>query len=215
VVRHDVDRKPGNAVSMAKLERDLGVRTTYYFRVVGSAFCPRSIGEIDRMGHEIGYHYEDLAMARGNLRAAHRLFAENLASLRRLAPIRTIAMHGSPLSRHDNQALWQEGSLADYGLVADAFTTIDYRGMHYFTDTGRAWNSGSANLRDRPATAAPPPGGVRSTDDLVRWVEAHRPPRLAVSAHPERWARSSLDWFAQWGKDSCANAIKRALRVVR
>lgn len=31
ILRHDVDRKPQNALSMAKLEASLGIRSSYYF----------------------------------------------------------------------------------------------------------------------------------------------------------------------------------------
>ena len=33
VLRHDIDRKLGNALQMAELEHELGIQSTYYFRV--------------------------------------------------------------------------------------------------------------------------------------------------------------------------------------
>ncbi|NOR76977.1 MAG: hypothetical protein GQ523_00765 [Methanophagales archaeon] len=33
VLRHDVDRRPGNALRMAELEHELGIQSTYYFRL--------------------------------------------------------------------------------------------------------------------------------------------------------------------------------------
>ena len=32
VLRHDIDRKLGNALQMAELEHELGIQSTYYFR---------------------------------------------------------------------------------------------------------------------------------------------------------------------------------------
>ena len=32
VLRHDADRKSGNALRMAELEHELGIQSTYYFR---------------------------------------------------------------------------------------------------------------------------------------------------------------------------------------
>ncbi len=32
VLRHDIDRRPGNALRMAALEQKLGIQSTYYFR---------------------------------------------------------------------------------------------------------------------------------------------------------------------------------------
>lgn len=34
ILRHDVDRLPGNALKMARLEHEMGVQATYYFRAV-------------------------------------------------------------------------------------------------------------------------------------------------------------------------------------
>ncbi len=215
LIRHDVDRKPANALAMAQLEARKGVLTTYYFRVVGSAFDREVIRQVAELGHEVGYHYEDLSLAHGDTRRAHQLFAEHLECLRKLASIETVAMHGSPLSRHNNIDMWQIGSLADYGLAADAFLSLNYAGMPYFTDTGRSWSAGAANLRDKPASADAPPAGVHTCADLLAFVDKAKPGRLALSAHPERWAISASDWWLQLGKDAGINAVKRILRAVR
>lgn len=63
VLRHDVDRKPEKALRMAKIEADFGIRSTYFFRVTDESFDPKIIQEIAFLGHEIGYHYENLSTA--------------------------------------------------------------------------------------------------------------------------------------------------------
>ncbi len=62
VLRHDVDKLPGNALEMADLEVILGVKSTYYFRSVKESFNKEIINKIAGMGHEIGYHYENFAV---------------------------------------------------------------------------------------------------------------------------------------------------------
>ena len=62
VLRHDIDRKLGNALRMAELEHELGIQSTYYFRFPYT-FKPDIIGKIKDLGHEIGYHYELLSKA--------------------------------------------------------------------------------------------------------------------------------------------------------
>ena len=34
ILRHDVDRKPGNALVVAEIEKEAGIRASYYFRIV-------------------------------------------------------------------------------------------------------------------------------------------------------------------------------------
>jgi hypothetical protein len=60
ILRHDVDKLPGNALKMARLEQEIGVVATYYFRAVPESFDEGIMREIAGMGHEIGYHYENL-----------------------------------------------------------------------------------------------------------------------------------------------------------
>ncbi len=34
ILRHDVDRLPGNALVIAQIEKEAGIRASYYFRIV-------------------------------------------------------------------------------------------------------------------------------------------------------------------------------------
>jgi hypothetical protein len=215
VIRHDVDRRPANALRMAALEQSRGIRTTYYFRVVGSAFNLDAMRHVQAMGHEVGYHYEDLALARGDGGRALESFSSHLATLRKHVDVKTVAMHGSPLSRFNNLEMWKSASLADFGLEADAFLTVDYRGVAYFTDTGRDWSGRRANLRDCPPGAAPAPAHVQSTFDLAQHVSVMTETALAISAHPERWDDRLVPWTGQLAKDSAANRVKQVLRIIR
>ena len=209
VIRHDVDRRPANALALARLEAARGVRTTYYFRTTPMAFDARIIREIAAMGHEVGYHHEDLASANGHHEAARRSFAANLARLRKLVEVKTVAMHGAPLSRHDNLDFWKFATLDEFGLEAEAALS-DYARCTYFTDTGRSWRS-RANLRDLPPGASFGPAAVRSSEELVAYLRAIAPPRIAINAHPERWDRALPPWCMQWTIDAGANLIKLGL----
>ncbi len=42
MMRHDIDRKPRNALFTARIEAEAGIRATYYFRREGSTFRPGS-----------------------------------------------------------------------------------------------------------------------------------------------------------------------------
>lgn len=215
LIRHDVDRRPQNALDMAKAEATLGVFTTYYFRVVGSANNPEIMRAIAELGHEVGYHYEDLALAKGDHERAKSLFAEHLKALRGIVPISTVAMHGSPLSPHNNLDIWKLVSLDDFGLLGEAFITVDYSNSYYFTDTGRAWDSIKTNLRDRPAAALPALLSKSGTDgllDFINWTEIKK---IAFSVHPERWDKSMQGWCFQYAKDFAFNSAKRLIALTR
>ena len=66
VLRHDVDREPKNALDFARIEADRGVASTYYVRTVEKTFDRELVREIESLGHEIGYHYEDMDRVDGD-----------------------------------------------------------------------------------------------------------------------------------------------------
>ena len=41
VLRHDVDRYPKHSLKVAKIEADLGISSTFYFRTIRSVFKPK------------------------------------------------------------------------------------------------------------------------------------------------------------------------------
>jgi len=60
VLRHDVDKKPENSLAVARIESELGIKGTYYFRIFPESLDKEIAGAISSLGHEVGYHYEDI-----------------------------------------------------------------------------------------------------------------------------------------------------------
>ena len=149
ILRHDIDRTPENALKMAKLEHELGLKATFYFRTIPQTFKPEIIKEIDDLGHEIGYHYENMARCNGNYEMAIEDFRNNLDKLREISPVYTICMHGSPLSQYDNRDLWKVYDYRDYGIIGEPYLNIDWDEVFYITDAGRAWNNENVSIRDK------------------------------------------------------------------
>ncbi|NLN48505.1 MAG: hypothetical protein GX154_05340, partial [Clostridiales bacterium] len=149
ILRHDVDKRPGNALITAEIEHVKGLKASYYFRIVPESLQVDKLQKIKALGHEIGYHYEDMDPAKGDAEKAIVSFEENLAKLRKLAPIETICMHGSPLSKYDNRELWKHYDYRDYGIIGEPYFDLDYAEIFYITDTGRKWNNKDASLRDK------------------------------------------------------------------
>lgn len=213
MLRHDVDRRPENALAMAKLEAERGVRSTYYVRIVPQAFHRETIREIAALGHEIGYHYEDWYLAGGNPEKAKALFERHLAMVRDLAPVRSIAMHGSPLSRENNMSIWDHLDFSHYGVI-DAILSFDYTGYLFFTDSGRTFGVTGSNLRDYLGNADTHPA-VKSSDDLCTYLRGGPLGPVQINIHPERWNRPGWPWFRQLAFDLAANSAKRGLRFGR
>lgn len=64
LIRHDVDITPWSAQTMAEVEHEEGVHTTYYFRLHAPYYnlfdsgSMNAVQAIAAMGHEVGLHYE-------------------------------------------------------------------------------------------------------------------------------------------------------------
>ncbi len=211
ILRHDVDRKPENALAMAELEHALGIRSTYYFRHPAT-FVPEVIGRVHALGHEVGYHYEVLAKAGGDYEEAIDLFARELAEFEEICDVRTICMHGSPLSRYDNRDLWKAYDFREFGVAGEAYLSMAGGDLRYLTDTGRSWN-GKHSVRDAMPGASPVP--VETTDDLIAWVGSAGAEGLYLTVHPERWAVSEGEWAVGSLTDFAVNMGKTVLQVMR
>ncbi|MCI0395880.1 MAG: hypothetical protein L0332_01065 [Chloroflexi bacterium] len=207
VLRHDIDRSLASAVRMAELESGYGIRATYYARVTRSVFRPAGLKRLAQLGHEVGYHYEVLARARGDHQKAIQKFAEELALFRQVIPVTTISMHGSPLSPWNNLDLWQTVDFAAYGLLGEAYLSVDYSELHYFTDTGRTWDATRYNIRDRVASRHSPTP-VHSTDDLISFLTGVADRPVLLNTHPNRWTTGLLAWSTNATADWLINQVK-------
>jgi hypothetical protein len=215
ILRHDVDRRPSFSVRFAEVEQRFGIRGTFYFRIVPASFDERAIARTAELGHEVGYHYEDLALASGDPERAIELFERHLKKMRALCPIRSVCMHGSPFSAHDNRLLWRKFSYRDYGLVGEPYLDLDFTRVLYLTDTGRRWDGSAVSIRDK----VPSSGSrmrFRNTQDII--AAAHKrtlPPHVMITTHPQRWSDSLPEWTLELVGQRIKNMAKGALNVTR
>ncbi len=214
VLRHDVDRKPLNALRIAKLENEKKIRSTYYFRITKKVFDPELIREVSQLGHEVGYHFEDLSSLHGNIDDAVRSFKKNIDTFRQIVPVSTVSMHGKPLSRFDNMELIKKIDLAELGILCEPYSIVERLNLTYLTDVGRKWNNSSVNLRDRVSSFAHP--GLKTTFDVIDALDDKLSgENLMLNIHPERWEDKALPRIrnAVWQK--MKNAGKYLLIKIR
>jgi hypothetical protein len=260
ILRHDVDKKPANSLAVACFEYELGIHGTYYFRIHQESFDKSIIGKIASMGHEIGYHYEDIRLAlrkakgerqkeKGESREsgvndeeelasmAIESFRENLATLREIAPIDTICMHGSPLSHVDPRVLWKFYDYSKFGISAEPYFDISLNGMLYLTDTGRRWDGSLFSIRDKALARnqgyysgwkrKPLSGSAMSMtaeDENLQKIFRFRktgdilaagrgrilPDKMMMILHPQRWS----DGYAEWTNELLIQNVKNWVKYL-
>jgi len=177
ISRQDVDKLPENSLQFARIQSERGIKGTYYFRAAPETWNVETIREIYELGHEIGYHYEDLGVTAQRRKGAREgmgewengrrgekhekelvdlaiiSFSENLEKLRKIVPVKTICMHGSPMSRWDSRLLWKYYDYHNFGIIVEPYFDIDFNEVLYLTDTGRRWDGVAFSVRDKVSCA--------------------------------------------------------------
>ena len=207
IIRHDIDRKPMNALRMAELENSLGISSTYYFRYPHT-FKPKIIRKIRDLGHEIGYHYEVLSKTKGDYEKAIKLFEYELNEFRKVCNVETICMHGSPLSKYNNRDLWKRYDFKEFGIAGEAYSSVD-KDIFYLTDTGRNWNN-KYNLKDKYIWKTLD-REVKNTNELIRILGEKTLSKIYITTHPERWASNRVEWIFNYIKDYTFNIGKKII----
>jgi len=223
ILRHDVDDLRANALRIARLENKMQIEGTFFFRIHKNSYDTETIKEIAALGHEIGYHYEDINLALDQMKnspdyeqidenvlidTAWELFKLHLAKLRKIYPISTISMHGSPRSKYDNKALWQKYNFRDLGIIGEPYLDIDFNEVAYLTDTGRRWNGFDVSIRDKVDGKFN--FNFRTTKQIIDNIE-QLPDKLMFTFHPQRWTDNPAFWVWELMMQNVKNIVKGAL----
>jgi len=215
-LRHDVDKKKYNSLEFAKIQCKLGIKGTYYFRVVPESFDEKVIKEIASMGHEIGYHYETMDTSRGNIDKAYDEFCFYLEKFRQIIPVTTVCMHGSPLSKFDNRDIWKKYDYKNLGIIAEPYFDLDFNKVFYLTDTGRRWDGSNVSVRDKSMNSNIICNELflmkkfHSTNNLINGInESDFPNLIMMTFHPQRWTNNRLDWTSELILQNLKNQIKK------
>ena len=169
----------------------MSVSSTYYFRVNRHSFNAEIIREIVDLGHEIGYHYEDLTSSNGNYFKAINTFMKNLELFRSFYPVKTLCMHGRSGSPYDNRDLWKKYDYRDFGIIAEPYLDLDFDQVLYLSDVARRWNGSKIALRDKVVSKFN--FDFKTTYDLIENID-QLPDRVMLTMHPELWTDNLLEW---------------------
>jgi hypothetical protein len=232
ILRHDVDLLPENSLRFAKIQHELGIKGTYYFRAVPESWDERIIKEIADLGHEVGYHYETMDSVNSRfefqisdleikniqsdylklLDKAYEDFCENLEKLRKLVPVSTICMHGSPKSRFDNKDIWKKYDYKELDILGEPYYDVNFDEVFYLTDTGRRWDGYKVSVRDKlPQQENWNREGLsfHSTYDIISAIGIDKiPEKIMFTFHPQRWHDKPIPWFKEYFMQNTKNIIK-------
>ena len=139
-------------------------------------------------------------------------FENNLKELRKLAPVSTICMHGSPMSKFDSKDLWKEYNYKDYNIIGEPYFDVDFNNTFYITDTGRCWDGNKVSVRDKVNTNLSL--NFHTTNQIIEAAKNNQlPARIMFTFHPQRWNNNFYLWTKELIFQNIKNLIKRLLFV--
>lgn len=164
LMRHDVDFNLINAHKMAKIEYDLGVKSTYFVRLHAVNYNLfeinnfKLLGEIISMGHEIGLHFEpDFYIGKNGSMADYIMKESTFIGDLLGVNIEGIAVH-EPSRRGNNI---DEKVMAETNLKYEAYLIPN--NYKYISDSGGRWREG----------------------DIMEWINKKN--KICVNTHPVWW----------------------------
>jgi len=168
------------------------------------------------------YYHETTDTCKGDVDKAYDEFCHNLYKFRKLTPVKTISMHGSPLSSFDNRAIWMKYDYRKLGIIAEPYFDIDFNALFYLTDTGRCWDGHLYNVRDKATKENPVTNQeflklrYHSTNEIIKAVnEGNFPKQVMLNFHPQRWNAKPLPWIKEFVFQNIKNQGKRLLIKLR
>lgn len=187
-LRHDVDQHPASALRMARIEEELGIRSTWYFR--WRTADDRVIAQLRERGHDVGLHYETLTRVLLRLGEDRPSDIESMIPwcrevltreidtfTRRHGPIVSVCPHGdSRVPGVSNAVLLKDEDCSVYGIRFDGNEAMRGRGIY-------RW------LTDRSS----PEGGWGDGADPEALFAERRSPLLLV-VHPNNWSSGIGLW---------------------
>lgn len=167
LLRHDIDYSPAQALALAKIEAELGVKATYTVQLSGRFYNPLEartrdqLREIHELGHDIGLHFDAVwhgVETEEALEEAITWEAELLEKIIGRAEIRMFSFH-------DTTPFTMACQAPEYGGLWNAYAGVLQENVEYTSDSNGFWR-------------------FRTWDQLLD----ESPDRAQVLIHPGWWA---------------------------
>lgn len=196
-LKHDVETAPDRALSIAKIESEFNIKSTYYFQANLIESSKSIIKELITLGHEIGYHYDVLDEADGEFEKALALFSKSLDKFQKLnIEIKTVCPHGNPTKVRrgwsSNKDFFRNPKIRNefpniFDVVVD-FEKLNQVNSIYISDAGYSFKLiGDVTENDRLEILD---NVISEYNNLIELISTSG--SVIISTHPHRWYRTSL-----------------------
>lgn len=216
VLKHDVETNVKHAYSIAKIEHKYGHCGSYYVQayLLNDENNVQLLKKMQKMGHEISYHYDVMDSSEGNLDLAIKEFENNKQIFEANGfVIKTVCQHGNPIIERvgytSNRDFFRSKRVREvYPKISDimvnfqSFCNTDYT---YYSDAGRCFKQIYDPLNNDIVYSAEKDTAYKDLDDVL--VAMVCDARNIISVHPHRWTKSAISYLIK-------TIIFRVIKVV-
>lgn len=188
ILRHDIDFSPSRALALAKIEAEVGVKSSYTVLLTGEYYNPlekkvqQTLIEIDRLGHHVGLHFDAAWYSVSREEDLENSLSYEAEVLKRLLQKKDDITF---FSFHNTTPFTMNCKGRSYAGLWNAYAGILQSEVQYISDSNGYWIH-------------------RSWGELLS--EKHD--RIQVLTHPEWWCESD----AEPGEKIAKSIFDRALQ---
>ncbi len=91
--------------------------------------------------------------------------------------------------------MWDKNSFEDFGIIGDAYKSIDFSEILYLSDTGRSWDNKYKRL-DKVNSRVNPNFNIRKSDDIIDVIKKGAADNIYLLVHFEQWKNNFWDWLS-------------------
>lgn len=185
VLRHDIDIKPQNALFFGRIENELGIKSTYFFRVNANEYNMLGyttflvIKELIELGHEIGLHIEpmDFETVTGMNPLENVLLNKEIIEKITNRKIRGVACHND-FTNDNNLDFFKTYSLKDINFDYEAYDQNEFNLFNESTYVSDSYSFGWKSYSN---------GVLRESNMCMCQFFKNEIPNLYILTHPHNW----------------------------
>nr|WP_314566430.1 hypothetical protein [uncultured Pseudomonas sp.] len=173
ILRHDIDFSPIRALALAKIEAEVGIKSSYTVLLTGEYYNPfekkvqQTLIEIDRLGHHVGLHFDAAWYSISREKDLEDSLSCETKILKRLLEKKEDMAF---FSFHNTTPFTMECKERSYAGLWNAYAGILQSEVQYTSDSNGYWIH-------------------RSWNELLS--ENHK--RIQVLTHPEWWCKCDAE----------------------
>ena len=182
ILRHDIDFSPKKALEIAKIEYELGVKSTFFvllsseFYNIFSKSVSKALNEIVDMGHQVGLHFDEKRYNKSSIEDITKKIYSELNILK-------MALNRSSdiISMHRPSKLMLKENITFNGAI-NSYSKKFFTDMKYVSDSRMSWK-----------------------EDIFEVIESEKYKKIHILTHPFWYSNE-----AETTKDKLCSFINQA-----